>query len=384
MKIGITCYPTSGGSGVVAAELGLALARRGHEVHFISYTEPFRFRRENERVFYHPVTIPNYPLFEYPSYGMAMASRMAEVSRVHGLDLLHVHYAYPHAVSGYLARQLLGPSAPRVVTTLHGTDITLVGAEPSLADLIRFAIEESDGATAVSGYLRSETADRLGVRRPIEVIPNFVDPEVFTPARRDPRRRREWAAPDEKLILHVSNYRPVKRVRDTVEAFARIHREVPARLLLAGTGPEVTDAVERAAALGVADRLHVAGEARDVQDLFAQADLLLQSSEREGFGLVCLEAMASGVPVVSTRCGGVEEVVEDGASALLAPVGDAAGLAGRAVRVLSDPLLARRMGEAGRRRAVERFHIDRVVPMYEAYYVRTAPARGARTAGAAR
>lgn len=368
MKIGITCYPTSGGSGVVAAELGLALARRGHEVHFIGYAEPFRYRQESDRLFYHKVSIPSYPLFEYPSYGMTVACRMAEVARTHALDVFHVHYAFPHAVSGFLARQLLGPGAPQLVTTLHGTDITLIGQDPAFTDLIRFAIERSDGVTAVSRWLRDQTREHVGVSRPIQVIPNFVNPDVFSPARRDPLARRAWVREDERLVIHVSNYRPVKRVLDTVEAFARIQREVPARLLLVGSGPDLAAAVARGAALGVGDRLHVAGEARDVQDYVAQADLLLQSSEREGFGLVCLEAMACGVPVVSTRCGGVEEVVEDGVSGALAPVGDAAGLAGRAIGILSNPLLARRMGQAGRARAVERFHLDRVVPLYEAHY----------------
>jgi len=370
MKIGLTCYPTSGGSGIVAAELGRALARRGHEVHFICYAEPFRYPGDSDHVIYHRVTIPQYPLYEYPSYGMAVACWMIDVARACALDLFHVHYAYPHAVSGFLARQILGPSAPRLVTTLHGTDVTLAGQDAAFTALIRFGIEQCDGVTAVSRFLEVETRERLGVARAIEVIPNFINPDVFSPARRDPARRRLWAREDERLVVHVSNYRPVKRVLDTVEAFARLAAEVPARLLLAGTGPDLPAAVRRAAERGVGDRVTVLGEARAIQETIAQADLLMLTSEREGFGLVALEAMACGVPVVATRCGGVEEVVADGEDGFLVPVGDVAGLAARAAEILSDPGRLCRMGGAGRARAVAQFHADRVVPRYEAHYER--------------
>jgi N-acetyl-alpha-D-glucosaminyl L-malate synthase BshA len=370
MKIGLICYPTSGGSGIVATELGNALARRGHEVHFICYAEPFRYAGDSERVVYHRVTLPQYPLFEYPSYGMAVAGWMVEIARAHALDLFHVHYAYPHAVSGLLARQILGPQAPRLVTTLHGTDVTLAGQDAAFTALIRLGIEQSDGVTAVSRYLEGETRDRIGVTRPIEVIPNFINPDVFSPARRDPAKRRLWAREDERLVVHVSNFRPVKRVTDTVEAFARLAKEVPARLLLAGTGPDLPAAVRRAEELGVTGRVIVLGEARAIQETIAQADLLMLSSEREGFGLVALEAMACAVPVVATRCGGVEEVVTDGADGFLVPVGDVGALADRALRVLANDGLLCRMGAAGRARAVEHFHSDRIVPRYEAHYGR--------------
>jgi N-acetyl-alpha-D-glucosaminyl L-malate synthase BshA len=368
MKIGLICYPTSGGSGIVATELGRALARRGHEVHFICYAEPFRYPDGAERVAYHRVTIPRYPLFEYPSYGLAVACWMVEIARAHALDLFHVHYAYPHAVSGYLARQMLGPGAPRLVATLHGTDVTLAGQDPVFTDLIRFGIEQCDGVTSVSRFLEGETRRRLGVTRPIEVIPNFINPEVFTPARRDPAKRRLWAGEGERLVVHVSNFRPVKRVLDTVEAFARLRKEIPARLLLAGTGPDLPAAVRRAAELGVADRVTVLGEVRSVQDVIGQGDLVMLSSEREGFGMVALEAMACAVPVVATRCGGLEEVVTDGVDGYLVPVGDVAALAARAAEVLADPGRLCRMGGAGRSNAVERFHVDRGVTRYEAHY----------------
>jgi N-acetyl-alpha-D-glucosaminyl L-malate synthase BshA len=368
MKIGLTCYPTSGGSGIVAAELGRALARRGHEVHFICYAEPFRYPREVDRVVYHRLAIPQYPLYEYPSYGMAVACWMVEVARAVSLDLFHVHYAYPHAVSGFLARQILGPSAPRLVTTLHGTDVTLAGQDAAFTALIRLGIERSDGVTTVSRFLAAETRERLGVTRPIEVIPNFINPDVFSPARRDPARRRAWARDDERLVVHVSNYRPVKRVLDTVEAFARLAAEVPARLLLAGTGPDLPAAVRRAAERGIGDRVTVLGEARDIQDVIAQGDLLMLTSEREGFGLVALEAMACGVPVVATRCGGIEEVVADGEDGFLVPVGDVAALAARSAEILADPGRLCRMGGAGRARSAVEYHADRIVPRYEAVY----------------
>jgi N-acetyl-alpha-D-glucosaminyl L-malate synthase BshA len=368
MRIGLTCYPTSGGSGIVATELGRALAARGHDVHFISYAEPFRFPNGGDRVAWHRVTIPQYPLYEYPSYGLSVACWMVEIARVHALDLFHVHYAYPHAVSGLLAREMLGPRAPRLVTTLHGTDITLVGQDPVYRELIRFGLARCDGVTAVSTALASEMRERLGLTRPVEVIPNFINPDLFTPARRDPSVRRPWATEEERLVVHVSNFRPVKRVLDTVEAFARLRREIPARLLLVGTGPDLPAAVRRAEELGAAGAVTVLGEARAIQDVIAQADLLMLSSEREGFGMVALEAMASGVPVVGTRCGGLEEVVSEGEDGCLVPVGDVPALASRAAEILGDPGRLCRMGGAGRKRALERFHAGQIVPRYEAHY----------------
>jgi len=368
MKIGLTCYPTSGGSGIVATELGRALAVRGHEIHFICYAEPFRYPGGDDRVAWHRVTIPQYPLYEYPSYGLSVACWMVQIARDHALDLFHVHYAYPHAVSGFLARQMLGPRAPRLVTTLHGTDVRLVGQDAAYRELIRFGIEQSDGVTAVSAFLEAETRAQLGLARPIEVIPNFINPALFTPARRDAAVRRLWASEDERLVVHVSNFRPVKRVLDTVAAFARLAQAVPARLLLAGTGPDLPAAVRRAEELGLAGRVTVLGESRAIQDVIAQADLVMLSSESEGFGMVALEAMACGVPVVGTRCGGLEEVVSDGVDGFLVAVGDVPALAARAVEILADPGRLCRMGAAARARALERFHVDRIVPRYEAHY----------------
>ncbi len=368
LKIGMTGYPVYGGSGVVATELGIQLARRGHEVHFITYAQPFRLPYFVEGIFYHEVDVPNYPLFEYPPYSLALAVAMHDSAVRNGLDLLHVHYAIPHATSAWIARELLGERSIRVVTTLHGTDITLVGQDPSYHPITRFSIQKSDGLTAVSEYLRRETIDRFDVPGDrIQVIPNFVDMEEYRPDR-EPCYRDQFAQPGEKILMHISNFRPVKRVDDAVRVFARVARELPARLLLVGDGPERGRAQETATEEGVEDRVLFLGKQESVAELLACADLFLLPSRLEAFGLVALEAMACGVPVVGTRVGGVPEVVPPEAGHL-APVGAIEEMAAAAVALLSDETRHQEARHAARLNA-ERFDANVVVPRYVDYYER--------------
>jgi L-malate glycosyltransferase len=367
VKIGISCYPVYGGSGVVATELGIALAARGHEVHFITYAQPFRLPYFVERVFYHEVEVPNYPLFEHPPYNLALSVAIQNVVEQHDLDLLHAHYAVPHATSAWIAKELLGRDGFRIVTTLHGTDITLVGQDPSFRSLTRFSIAKSDGLTAVSEYLRRETNVHFDIPLDaIRVIPNFVDLSKY---RRDgyPCHRSKLAAAGEKLITHISNFRGVKRVDDVVSVFARIARATPARLLLVGDGPDRVKAHETAEAEGVIDRVLFLGKQASVAELLACTDLFLLPSENEAFGLVALEAMACGVPVIATRTGGIPEVVEHGVSGYLAPIGDVAAMAAAGIDLLRDPQAWQRFSEAARRGA-EGFSAEQVVAQYESYY----------------
>jgi N-acetyl-alpha-D-glucosaminyl L-malate synthase BshA len=364
MKLGILCYPTSGGSGVVATELGSALASRGHEVHVVSYRKPFRIGPASDRFHFHKVEIPVYPLFEYPSYGLAAAALMAKVVNEHGLDILHVHYAYPHAVSAYLARRMARRRHLKIVTTLHGTDIMLVRENESFSSLTRFGILESDAVTAVSAFLRDTTRTWFDIRKPIDVIPNFVDANRFRP----PAAR----APGPFRIIHISNFRPVKRSLDAVKAFRIVRLNHEARLRMVGVGPEQKAARALARKLGVLKDVEFTGEERHVEKSLAESDLLLSTSEFEGFGLAPLEAMAVGLPVVATRAGGISEVVVDGATGRLAEVGNVEGLAARIGSLVENPLVARRLGEAGRRRAIRSFGLDRIVPMYERIYERLA------------
>ncbi|MGH9561333.1 MAG: N-acetyl-alpha-D-glucosaminyl L-malate synthase BshA, partial [Terracidiphilus sp.] len=299
MRIGITCYPTYGGSGVVATELGIELAALGHEIHFISYSQPFRLNGRDDGIFYHEVPVSSYPLFEFPPYDLALASRMTEVAEYYSLDLLHVHYAIPHSVSALLARQMLaarGRSLP-FVTTLHGTDITLVGLDRSYLPITRYAIQESDGVTAISDYLREKTIADFNVTRPIETITNFVNCDVYTPLKDEAEKekecvRRKFAAPDEPILMHLSNFRPVKRVCDVVKVFAHVAREIPAQLVLVGDGPDRSQAEWLAHDLGIHSRVHFLGKQDRVNELLALADLFLMPSELESFGLAALEAMA--------------------------------------------------------------------------------------------
>ncbi|MBW3533842.1 MAG: N-acetyl-alpha-D-glucosaminyl L-malate synthase BshA [Gemmatimonadetes bacterium] len=369
MKIGITCYPTYGGSGAVATELGLQLASRGHHVHFISYDQPFRLSRFRERVFFHEVEMEHYPLFEHPPYTLALAVAVHEVAKKEGLDLVHVHYAIPHATSAWIAREMLADERPLpVVTTLHGTDITLVGIHPSFHSITRFSILRSQGITAVSSFLKEETVRGFGVpAERVRVIPNFVDTKLYRRGR-EPCHRATLAAEGEKIVMHVSNFRPVKRVTDVVEIFARLAREVPSRLVMVGDGPDRPRAMERAEELGVADRVLFLGKHASVDELLSCADLFLLPSENESFGLAALEAMACGAPVVASRVGGVPEVVPDGVGGCLLAPGDVEGMAAAAVAILTDDERWRALSEGGRRLAVERFDVERVVPVYESYY----------------
>jgi N-acetyl-alpha-D-glucosaminyl L-malate synthase BshA len=369
VKIGITCYPTYGGSGAVATELGLALATRGHEIHFVSYDQPFRLASFQERVFFHEVEMEDYPLFEHPPYSLALAVALHDAARKHELDLVHMHYAIPHAASAFLAREMLAAERPlRIVTTLHGTDITLLGLHPSFHAITRFSILESDGLSAVSEYLRDETVRDFSVPTSrIEVIPNFIDPDTWRPDR-EPCHRSKLAPEGEKIVMHVSNFRAVKRVEDVVEVYARIRERVAARLVLIGDGPDRPRALKRASDLGVADRVLFLGKHASVEELMACADLFLLPSETESFGLAALEAMACGAPVVGSRTGGVPEVVEDGVSGFLFGVGAVDEMAEAGVRLLTDEGLHRDVAEAARRRAEEEFSTDAVVPRYEALY----------------
>ncbi|MEN8144913.1 MAG: N-acetyl-alpha-D-glucosaminyl L-malate synthase BshA [Gemmatimonadota bacterium] len=370
MKIGITCYPTYGGSGAVATELGLQLATRGHEVHFISYAQPFRLTGFQERVFFHEVEMAHYPLFEYPPYSLALAVRLHETAVHENLDLLHVHYAIPHATSGWIARETMRAEGRdlKIVTTLHGTDITLVGQDPSFYAITKFSIERSDGLTAVSEYLKRETYHKFTCpSREIRVIPNFIDPGVYSRDAHDCRRE-SLAAPDEKLIMHISNFRPVKRVADVIEIFDGIQRQIPARLVLIGDGPDRMAAEEAVAEAGLQGRVTFLGKLESVAELLACADLFLLPSEQESFGLVALEALASGVPVVGTAGSGLSEVVEFGVTGYLHAVGDVAAMTASSVELLRDDAVWEQVSRTARQRAVERFSADRIVPLYESYY----------------
>ncbi len=381
MKIGITCYPTYGGSGVVATELGIELAARGHQVHFITYSQPFRLGGRERDILYHEVPVSNYPLFEFAPYSLALSTRMSEVASYYELDLLHVHYAIPHAISALLARQMCAVDGRRLpfITTLHGTDVTLVGMDRSYLPITRFGIEQSDGVTAISSYLRDKTLTDFSITRPIESIPNFVNCDVYMPMDEDKRQaaRATWAKPGEKLLIHLSNFRPVKRVLDCVEIFARVSPQVPAHLLMVGDGPDRSQAEMLASRLGIRDRVHFLGKQESVTELLPLADLMLMPSELESFGLAALEAMACRVPAIATRVGGVPELIEDGVTGGLFPVGDVDGMAQAAVDLLTHPDRLETMRAAARQTAQDRFCASRIIPLYEKYYeqVLAQPAR---------
>ena len=384
-KIGITCYPTYGGSGVVATELGIELAARGHEVHFITSSPPFRLNGREANIHFHEVDVYRYPLFEHPPYDLALATRMAEVAEFYSLDLLHVHYAIPHSLSALLARQMLEtqqqPARRRYlpfITTLHGTDITLVGLDRSYLPITRFGIDQSDGVTAISSYLRDRTREAFGIQGEIEVIRNFVncDDYVRVPTKLVAMRPR-FASEQEKLLVHLSNFRPVKRILDVVEIFARVANALPARLMMIGDGPDRSAAEHLALTLGVQDRIHFLGKQDNVNELLPLADLMLMPSEMESFGLAALEAMACSVPSIATRVGGVPELIDDGAgpqggpaNGLLFPVGDIEAMANAAIALLGDDARLHAMATAARKTASDRFCSSRIIPLHEAYYER--------------
>ena len=374
MKIGITCYPTYGGSGVVATELGVELAVRGHEIHFISYAQPIRLTELHPNIHYHEVDVSRYPLFEYPPYDLALATRMAEVSELYAIDLLHVHYAIPHSVSALLARQMLA-AKPRgqklpFVTTLHGTDITLVGLDRSYLPITRFSIEQSDGVTAISQYLRERTLREFDVKNNIQVIYNFVNCDVYLRDSEAPQRRLEYAPNGERILVHLSNFRPVKRITDTIEVFDRVRKKIPSRLLLIGDGPDRSRAEWLAVQKGIHNDVLFLGKQDNVHEKLALADLILMPSELESFGLAALEAMACEVVPIATRVGGVPEVIEHGKSGYLADVGDVDTMARYAIELLSDDRRLHEMGKACRAVAKSRFCASKIIPEYEEFYRR--------------
>ncbi len=374
MNIGIVCYASVGGSGIVATELGKALARRGHQVHFISTETPFRLGEFQAGLAFHQVLTPTYPLFREPQYLLSLANRIVQVAREFRLDIIHAHYAVPHATAAFLSRQVLASGhhpAPRVVTTLHGTDITLIGNDPSYSQIVAFSIEQSDGVTAVSESLRRTTYAELGVTRDIAVIPNFLDCSIhrrqMIPSLRSRFTRNDPAV---KIVTHVSNFRPVKRVDSVLAVFDRIRQAMPARLLLVGDGPDSDKASRIARQLGIADLIDVVGAQEEVVPLLSISDLFLLPSAQESFGLAALEAMACEVPVVASDVGGLPEVIEDGVSGFLHPPDAIDAMAASAIALLRDPERHRAVGQAACHRVRVDFCADRVVPMYEECYSR--------------
>jgi len=374
MNIGITCYPTYGGSGVVATELGIELAQRGHEVHFISYAQPIRLVEPQPNIHFHEVEVSRYPLFDYPPYDLALATRMAEVAELYDLDLLHVHYAIPHSVSALLARQMLAASPSKrklpFVTTLHGTDITLVGLDRSYLPITRYSIEESNGVTAISRYLRDITLKDFEIKNPIEVIYNFVNCDLYVRDAEAPQRRLEYASPDERILVHLSNFRPVKRVTDTIEIFDRVHKTLPSKLMLIGDGPDRSKAEWLAVQKGIHEDVLFLGKQDRVREKLALADVMLLPSELESFGLAALEAMACSVVPIATRVGGLPEVIDSGNTGFLAPVGDVDAMANFAIGVLSDDAKLAKMARQARAVAQSQFCTTKIIPQYEQFYRR--------------
>ena len=371
MRIGITCYPTYGGSGIVATELGLELAHRGHEVHFISYAYPIRLDTDTPGIYYHEVEVSSYPLFQYPPYVMALASRMADVAERHNLDLLHMHYAIPHATAALLAKQMTTSRFLPYITTLHGTDVTIVGADPSYYRATKFSIEQSDGITAVSEYIRAQTVDFFQVHRPIQVIHNFINASLYRPDENGRSRGR-------KRILHISNFRPVKRVLDCIYVFAKVRKEVDAELIMAGDGPDRGPAEQLARQLGIDAHIRFLGKQDHMERLIPHTDALHLPSEIEAFGLAALEAMACGVPPVATRSGGVSDLITHGVDGFMEEVGNHHAQARRLLQLLTDETLHSQMAAAARHSAVTRFSTELVIPQYEAYYRQIREAGGTK------
>lgn len=364
MKIGMVCYPTMGGSGIVATRLGMQLAKQGHDVHFVTYEPPFELDLSQRGVFFHPVKITQYELFKYPDYALALAVKLAQVAREASLDLFHVHYAIPHATSAWLSRQLLGGKGPAIVTTLHGTDISLIGRDRSFFDLVRHSVANSDAVTAVSDYLRRQTETVFSIQRPIEVIPNFAASP--TESKRCPRP--EFLPRDCKVIMHVSNFRPVKRIPDVLATFALICKQIRARLMLIGNGSGLEPAQAMARHLGLEQDILFLGVQHNVEQLLAHADLFLLPSEQESFGLAALEAMAQGVPIVASNAGGLPEIITDGEQGYLLPVGDVEGMAAQALKLLRNPAQHAAFSRAASQRAHSDFRPDRIVDQYEQCY----------------
>jgi len=367
MNIGITCYPTYGGSGTVATELGKSLASRGHNIHFISTSIPYRLTEFIRNIYYHEVQVLNYPLFDYTPYSLALASKMAIVARRENLDILHVHYAIPHAASAFLAQKILGEEKYLpYITTLHGTDITLVGADPSYFEITKFSIEQSDAVTAVSKYLKNQTYYRFSVKNEIDVIPNFVDTDLFAPKSDDIRDC--LANKDEKILMHISNFRPVKRIADIIEVFELVSQKVKSRLVLVGSGPEKEKARLLAETKGLTEKITFLGVQNDVSDIIKCADAYLLISTNESFGLTALEAMSSGIPVIGTSGSGMDEFVGESGSGLLFQPGDIHAIAEGCIEILKNKQLAKEMGKKGRETALAKFNRSHVTDLYENLY----------------
>jgi len=370
LKIGITCYPTYGGSGAVATELGIALAARGHQIHFITYRQPFRLPEFLPNVYFHEVDVGRYPLFEYPPYDLALAVRMHEAVVMHGLEILHCHYALPHATSAWIAREMLRAQKRdvKVITTLHGTDITIVGQDPSFNAITKFSIERSDRLTAVSEFLRKETYNAFGCTAcDVGVIHNFIDPAVYNRSAHPPLLRHQLGP--EPILMHISNFRRVKRVRDVVGIFAKVNESLPSHLVMVGDGPDRAEAEDESRKCGVEGRVQFLGKIDNVAPLLASADLFLLPSTSESFGLSALEALASGVPVVGTNAGGMPEVVRNGETGVLCEVGDVDGMSREALRILTDKSVWQSMSELGAADARARFSLDAIVSQYEHLYM---------------
>jgi L-malate glycosyltransferase len=366
MKIGIVCYPTYGGSGVVATELGKALADKGHQIHFISYAMPMRLEGYLGKVYYHEVEMSSYPVFEFPLYTPALASKMVEVARFEKLDLIHAHYAIPHATSAYLAREILG-NGMKIVTTLHGTDITLVGLEPSFLPVMKFSIEKSDGVTAVSRFLREKTTTNYGIEKAIEVIPNFVDTAKYRRVKSDTIIE-QFARHGEKILVHTSNFRAVKRVPDVIRVFNEVLRKVPSKLLLIGDGPDRSTCEMLVRELELEHHVRFLGKQQEFIPVLSAADLFLMPSQSESFGLSALEAMACEVPVISSSVGGLPELQVHGETGYIAEIGDINRMSRYAVELLTNDAKRAMFGAAGRKRAVEMFDVHKIVNLYEEYY----------------
>ncbi len=371
MKIGIVCYPTHGGSGVVATELGKQLAKRNYEVHFFSYQVPFRLDKYYPRIFFHEVQVPTYPVLKYPPYSFALVSKIAEVSKKEQLDIIHVHYAVPHSVCGNMARDMLAKemdNPPKVVSTLHGTDITLVGNNPSFFPITKYGMESSDALTSVSHALQQETYDIFEISEPIQTIFNFIDYEEYSPGSNNQEMKNELAPNGEKLLLHISNFRPVKRVSDVIKTFEIIQEQIDAKMLMVGDGPERESAEQLAQELDIDDKIIFLGKQDQINNILDISDLFILPSERESFGLVALEAMAYKIPVIATQVGGIPEVVSHGYTGYLTQVGDTEAMAEYAIEILTNENLRKEMGEHARNRVVEQFSVEKVIPQYEHIY----------------
>jgi N-acetyl-alpha-D-glucosaminyl L-malate synthase BshA len=369
VKIGITCYPVVGGSGIVATELGMHLARRGHQVHFISYQMPFRLDRFHENVFFHEVEVSSYPLFKYPPYTLSLAAKMRDVVCRYQLDLLHVHYAIPHATAAFLAKQFISDCRIKVITTLHGTDVTLVGSDPSFFEITKFSVAASDGVTAVSEFLKQETYDVFGIDKPIEVIHNFIDTEVYKPET-ELCPRHIFTTEGHKIVMHLSNFRPVKRIADVIETFRIIHEKVKSKLILIGEGPEMPLAQSLIDKHHLREDVVCLGNQDSVESILPAGDLFLLPSSRESFGLAALEAMACGMPVISTLAGGVPELIRNGEDGYLFGIGDVKSMGRAGVDLLSSEEKLKSMKAAARATAVERFSAEQGIKRYEDFYLK--------------